>query len=54
MKFVVKYVIALFNTFPTYHNNRSNVLEVFLGKGVLKICGKFRRENPCRSAISIN
>ena len=26
---------------------------VFLGKGVLKICGKFTGEHPCRSAISI-
>ena len=28
--------------------------EVFLGKGVLKICSKLTREHPCRSAISIN
>ena len=27
--------------------------EVFLRKGVLKICNKFTGENPCRSAISI-
>ena len=27
--------------------------EVFLGKGVLKICSKFTGEHPCRSAISI-
>ena len=27
--------------------------EVFLGKGVLKICTKFTGEHPCRSAISI-
>ena len=26
---------------------------MFLGKGVLKICNKFIRENPCRSLISI-
>ena len=30
---------------------RSSHLEVFLGKGVLKICSKFTREHPCRSAI---
>ena len=27
--------------------------EMFLGKGVLKICRKFTRERPCRSMISI-
>ena len=32
---------------------RSSRPEVFLGKGVLKICGKFTGEHPCRSAISI-
>ena len=33
--------------------NRGSHLEVFLGKGVLKICRKFTEEHPCRSAISI-
>ena len=32
---------------------RSSHPEVFLEKGVLKICRKFAREHPCRSAISI-
>ena len=32
---------------------RSNHQEVFLGKGVLKICSKFIEEHPCRSVISI-
>ena len=32
---------------------RSNHPEVFLVKGVLKICSKFTGEHPCRSAISI-
>ena len=32
---------------------RSSHSEVFLGKGVLKICCKFTGERPCRSAISI-
>ena len=32
---------------------RSSLSEVFLGKGVPKICSKFTREYPCRSAISI-
>ena len=31
----------------------SSYPEVFLGKGVLKICSKFTGEDPCRSAISI-
>ena len=30
----------------------SNPLEVFLGKGVLKIYSKFTGKHPCRSAIS--
>ena len=33
---------------------RSSHPEVFLGKGVLKICSKFTGEYPCRSVISIN
>ena len=32
---------------------RSSRPEVFLGKGVLKICSKFTGGHPCRSAISI-
>ena len=27
--------------------------EVFLGKGILKICSKFTGEHPCRSVVSI-
>ena len=34
--------------------SRSSHLEVFLGKGVLKICSKFTGEYPCRSASLIN
>ena len=30
---------------------RSSPPEVFLGKGILKICSKFTTEHPCRSAI---
>ena len=33
---------------------RSSRPEVFLRKGVLKICSKFTGEHPCRSAISLN
>ena len=32
---------------------RSSPPEVFLGKGVLKICSTFTGEHTCRSAISI-
>ena len=32
---------------------RSRPPEVFLEKGILKICSKFIIENPCRSEISI-
>ena len=32
---------------------KSSHLELFLRKGVLKICNKFTREYPCRSAISV-
>ena len=32
---------------------RSSHPEVFLEKGVLKICNKFTGEQPCRSVISI-
>ena len=31
---------------------RSSLPEVFLGKGVLKICSKFKGQHPCRSVIS--
>ena len=34
-------------------NDRSSHPELFLGKGVLKICSKFTGEHPCRNAISI-
>ena len=32
---------------------KSSSPEVFLGKGVLKICSKFTGEHPCRSVISV-
>ena len=34
-------------------NNRSRHPQVFLKKGILKICSKFAGEHPCRSVISI-
>ena len=33
------------------NSNRGSHLDVFLGKGVLKICSKFTGEHPCRSVI---
>ena len=38
---------------PTISKFRSSAPEVFLVKGVLKICSKFTEEHPCRSVISI-
>ena len=38
---------------PFIKSHRSSLSEVFLGKGVLKICSKFTGEHPCRSAISV-
>ena len=35
------------------HNNKSSHPEMFLRKGVLKICSKVTGEHPCGSAISI-
>ena len=32
---------------------RNSLTEVFLGKGVLKICSKFTGEHPCQGVISI-
>ena len=40
-------------TESTKGNSRSSSPEVFLGKGVLKICGKFTREHPRRNPVSI-
>ena len=41
------------NKLETYSAYRSSHPEVFLRKGVLKICSKFTGEHPCQSAISI-
>ena len=30
---------------------KSSPPKVFIGKGVLKICGKFTGEHPCRSVM---
>ena len=42
----------LFSPKPTITCYRSSHTEVFLRKGVLKICSKFTGEHPCRSVIS--
>ena len=46
-RFVVSFLILKRNT------GRSSHSEVFLRKGVLKICSRFTEEHPCRSVISI-
>ena len=38
---------------PGNEVNSQNSAEVFLGKGIMKICRKFTGEQPSRSAISI-
>ena len=35
------------------NNEESSHPQVFLRKGVLKICSKFTGEHPCRSVISV-
>ena len=47
----VYWMLIIFEIFWEMH--RSKHPELFLGKGVLKICSKFTREHPCRSVISI-
>ena len=48
MMFAYATVFAKYTT--KYRNSRP---EVFLEKGVLKICSKFTGQHPCQSAISI-
>ena len=43
----------IFHTGHDDNNERSSRPEVFLRKGVLKICSKFTGEHACRSVISI-
>ena len=51
------YLFSIFvskkNHFSASAISRSSHREVFLGKGVLRVCSKFTGEHPCRSAISI-
>ena len=50
--FVVNKSVCNANNTFWIHKARGSPLEVFLGKGVQKICSKFTGENPCRSVIS--
>ena len=50
-KYIVSKSLSRLGTFP--NNYWSSRPEVFLRKGVLKICGEFTREHSCRSAIPI-
>ena len=57
-KLLITFVPRLLNYFATNPLNlptlRSSCSEVFLGKGVLKICSKSTGEYLCRGVISIN
>ena len=46
-------LIFLPKAVPLKATDRNSHSEVFLRKSVLKICSKFTREHPCRSANSI-
>ena len=50
---VVSYPVSLLCIHTHADLNRGIPQEVFLGKGVLKICGKFTGKNPCQSMTSI-
>ena len=43
----------IFRSSSVFKKLKSSHLEVFLRKGVLKICNKFTGQHPCRSVISI-
>ena len=50
------HVFSLYDQYLTFFLTtycRSSRLEVFLKKGVLKICSKFTGEHPCRNFIEI-
>ena len=44
--------LSILNLDYLIQGTRSSPSEVFLGKGVLKICSKFTEEHPCRSVTS--
>ena len=48
-----KHVLNIFENVVMFNLIRSTHSEVFLRKGVLKICSKFTGEHQCRSATSI-
>ena len=48
------YIVKVLDTHaPQRINYTISYQEVFLGKGVLKICSKFPGEHPCRSVVSM-
>ena len=51
--FFIYFSFCIFSAVLALVTFRSIHPEVFLGKGVLKICSKFRGEHPCRSSISM-
>ena len=56
LKYRVQVLIVLLISRFYFQSNsiyRNSPPEVFLTKGVLKICSKFTEEHPCQSAISI-
>ena len=53
---ILSSAVKLFSTFGFFSpflTIRTSRPEVFIGKGVLKMCSKFTGEHPCRSVISI-
>ena len=49
----VRAIYIAFQVLIFHTTFRSSHSEVFLGKGVLKICSKFTGEHPCQSTILI-
>ena len=50
LKYTIMDLLSLYLVAPLC---RSSLTEVFLGKGVLKICSNFTGEHPCQSVILI-
>ena len=50
---LLTFLVKLTSSASFVWSERSNHPDVFLEKGVLRICSKFTGEHPCRSAISI-
>ena len=52
-KIFANFGVSMLTHSALQHLFRSSPSEVFLGKGVLKICSKLTGEHPCRSTTSI-